>query len=589
MSGTKLTPVDAGKRGAERRWGPPRRFNIGDLTPAQRELVAGLIEAQRLANAAARDRVPMGFTREQAAKMSTDVVGLSGALAQWSGGQKSSAEVADILSKAMLGERDGLKALGIAISEADVQARLAANGTDKLKGAALEQAKAVATQQLIFEKSADAQAAYAKSSETLAGKTALLGAKWSEFTESIVAAAVPALHQVMGFIMDTAIPAVSGFAAGIQPAIDAVVGFATALTGGGGGGGIQGALAGIQGPIIGFVEQGVTALMSFGTRAVEAFTGALPGLIAGVSGLFQGAFDWIVNEGVPMAAEAIGPLALKFIDWIGETVPKLVAALPQIGGAVIDFLARNLPVLIGKLAEWGGAFIGWVAANVLPRLPDALATIAGAILGWIAGVIPKVAGEALKLGSEFVANVMAGVGTLVAKFAEAFGAFLAGLPSWGAKIASAALELGGKFVSGFIAALASLPGKVADAVANAFRQLKVDVGPFHISGGGITIDLPRVELPSFATGAWKLPQDTLASVHKGEMIIPADIAARLRGETSAPVATAAVGGRTTSGATRVTIGSGAIVVNGVNDPEEIARRIVQPLRRELTRQGMSLA
>lgn len=56
MSGTKLTPVDAGKRGAERRWGPPRRFNIGDLTPAQRELVAGLIEAQRLANAAARDR-----------------------------------------------------------------------------------------------------------------------------------------------------------------------------------------------------------------------------------------------------------------------------------------------------------------------------------------------------------------------------------------------------------------------------------------------------------------------------------------------------------------------------------------------------
>lgn len=33
----------------------------------------------------------------------------------------------------------------------------------------------------------------------------------------------------------------------------------------------------------------------------------------------------------------------------------------------------------------------------------------------------------------------------------------------------------------------------------------------------------------------------------------------------------------------------SVSVNGVNDPEEIARRIVQPLRRELTRQGVSLA
>ena len=65
-----------------------------------------------------------------------------------------------ILTKAYLGERDALTSLGIKISEADVQARLAANGQDELTGAALEQAKAVATQQLIFEKSTDAQKAW---------------------------------------------------------------------------------------------------------------------------------------------------------------------------------------------------------------------------------------------------------------------------------------------------------------------------------------------------------------------------------------------------------------------------------------------
>ncbi len=136
--------------------------------------------------------VPMGFTRKQATSMSTDVIGLSGALSQWSGGQRSSSEVADILAKAMLGERDALKGLGISISENDVTQRLAKNGTDKLTGAALEQAKAVATQQLIFEKSTDAQAAYRQGQTTLAGKQAVLTAKIKEQRDRIALALIPA-------------------------------------------------------------------------------------------------------------------------------------------------------------------------------------------------------------------------------------------------------------------------------------------------------------------------------------------------------------------------------------------------------------
>jgi hypothetical protein len=107
---------------------------------------------------------PMGFATDEAAKMSTGLVDLSGALSAWTGGTRSAKEVSEILTKALLGERDGLKELGISISEADVQARLAKNGTDKLTGAALEQAKALATQQLIMEKSTDAQKAWSNGS-----------------------------------------------------------------------------------------------------------------------------------------------------------------------------------------------------------------------------------------------------------------------------------------------------------------------------------------------------------------------------------------------------------------------------------------
>lgn len=134
---------------------------------------------------------PMGFTAEQATKLSMETNELSGALAKWSGGQKTAAEVSEILAKAMLGERDGLKALGISISEADVQARLAVNGTKELTGAALEQAKAIATSQLITEKSTDAQKAWADGQDDLSVKINTLKAGVLEFRDNAVATLLP--------------------------------------------------------------------------------------------------------------------------------------------------------------------------------------------------------------------------------------------------------------------------------------------------------------------------------------------------------------------------------------------------------------
>lgn len=110
--------------------------------------------------------IPMGFGRQEAAKFSTGLVDLSGALSEWTGGQKDAKQVADILQSAILGEREQLKGLGISISEADVKAQLAANGQDKLTGALLQQAQAQATYQLILAKSTDAQAAFANGADS---------------------------------------------------------------------------------------------------------------------------------------------------------------------------------------------------------------------------------------------------------------------------------------------------------------------------------------------------------------------------------------------------------------------------------------
>jgi len=157
--------------------------------------------------------IPMGFARNEAAKMSTKVVGLSGALSQWSGGTRSAAEVSEILAKAMLGERDGLKELGISISEADVQGRLLQNGQSKLTGAALEQAKAQATQALIFEKSTDAQAAFAKGGSPLLSAQMKLKATLGEVRDTLVAKLVPALSSMATWFTSKGLPVVQKFGA----------------------------------------------------------------------------------------------------------------------------------------------------------------------------------------------------------------------------------------------------------------------------------------------------------------------------------------------------------------------------------------
>lgn len=153
--------------------------------------------------------IPMGFTRKAAADMATSTVGLSGALAEWSGGTKTAAEVTEILSAAFMGERDGLNALGISITQAEVDAALLAAGQQDLTGKQLQQAEATATQKLIMEKSTDAQKAFADGAGSLARQSAEARAKLKEMGETLATKAAPTLLKIATFVNDDVIPALS--------------------------------------------------------------------------------------------------------------------------------------------------------------------------------------------------------------------------------------------------------------------------------------------------------------------------------------------------------------------------------------------
>jgi hypothetical protein len=229
-------------------------------------------EATGLAAGFADLLIPMGFTRKQSADMSTEMIGLSGALAEWSGGTKTAAEVSGVLSDAMMGERDALKGLGISISQAEVDAKAlemglgknavnmnavktatvglkeaqakqagalkehgkgsleyekatAAIGTaqDRLakatKGSKAEisdQAQALATQQLILEKSKDAQTAFADGAGSLARKTAESKAKLADMGQTLLVKVTPVLTKIAGVVLSSVIPALEKFGGWLQ-------------------------------------------------------------------------------------------------------------------------------------------------------------------------------------------------------------------------------------------------------------------------------------------------------------------------------------------------------------------------------------
>ncbi len=127
-----------------------------------------------------------GFTGESALDLSREVNKLAVDLASFtnfSGGAKGASEA---LTKALLGERDSVKALGISILEEDVKAKIKSmEATGELTDETNRQKKAIATLQIALEQSANAQGDYARSTGTYAQVQKELNSNWED-TQTIL-------------------------------------------------------------------------------------------------------------------------------------------------------------------------------------------------------------------------------------------------------------------------------------------------------------------------------------------------------------------------------------------------------------------
>ncbi|HEV8282349.1 MAG TPA: hypothetical protein VGQ02_10840 [Candidatus Limnocylindrales bacterium] len=178
---------------------------------------------------------------------------------------------------------------------------------------------------------------------------------------------------------------------------------------------------------------------------------------------------------------------------VGSTIGGIIAAAIPIGMALLPF------ILIGAIV----AAIGVLIFN------EEIRNKVLAFVGQVIGNIGKFLGD---VGKTLLDKIGAGVDWV----AKNIGPFVGGL------------------VKAIIDGLVSLPGKIADVIRDAFRSLKIDIGPFHIRSTGVTIDLPEINLPSgvaggkggvthYQSGGWaglKGPELAIIGEHEPELVTP---------------------------------------------------------------------
>ena len=283
------------------------------------------------------------------ANQSQNLVGIGADLAAQFGG--STKDAADALAAALRGESDPIERYGVSLNESAVNAELAARGQSKLKGAALETAKTQARLTLITKQTSDAHGAFARESDTLAGKQQRASAMWEDLTATIGTRLLPVLTDVMTVLVERVLPGFEGMANWVSANQGTV-----------------GLLAGSIG-----ILTGAMAAMAAGTWILNS------GLVAMTVALLANPWTWVVVGIVAVGAALVAlvqnwgavtsyitgvfaPIAAWLDTTVWQPVQAGMRGIGQTFAGVGTFLAGVWTSILGGFA----AAATWVSATFGP-------------------------------------------------------------------------------------------------------------------------------------------------------------------------------------------------------------------------------
>lgn len=135
-----------------------------------------------------------GFSMDDVADQTQNLVGLASDLATTYGYDVQEALTG--MTALFRGEYDPIEKFGVAMKQSEVNAVLAANGQDKLQGAARRNAEQMARLALLYQRTEDAQGAFATQSGTLFVEQKKLEATFKNIQATVGSALIPVLSDL---------------------------------------------------------------------------------------------------------------------------------------------------------------------------------------------------------------------------------------------------------------------------------------------------------------------------------------------------------------------------------------------------------
>lgn len=140
-----------------------------------------------------------GLPMEKVTKGTQDLTQRAADLAAMFGTDVSGAVQA--MGSAFKGEYDPLEAYGISLKASDVNARAMAEGYVDASGNVTDAGKAIAAQEIIMEQSAQAAGTFSKESDTLAGTTSIMTAKFNDTQAELGTKLLPIIMTLVSYMM----------------------------------------------------------------------------------------------------------------------------------------------------------------------------------------------------------------------------------------------------------------------------------------------------------------------------------------------------------------------------------------------------
>ncbi len=376
---------------------------------------------------------PMGFTADEAANMSTEIIGLAGALSEWSGGQRSVEETAEILSKALLGERDSLKSLGISINQAEVDQRALTIAQLEGRDAITAQDKALATQALILEKSTDAQEAFAAGGNKLTAAQNRLRAAFGELQERLARKLLPLFAKAADIVVEL-----------IQVFEDD---------------GLGGVISNVSQRIKDAWPMIRTQLGVWARGFVDWVRQVGPPFLAALGDLLLRFGNWFIDDALPVIIDKLGQWANAFVDWIGPLIPPFFRKLKELIAEFANwFIDVGLEMIVTKLGEWAKAFLEWVGPLIPPLLRELVKLLIEVGKWMLTRALPTL----ILLAARWAAALVDWVIDVAPDVLEELGILIADAAS---ALADGALQLGKDLVDAIVDGIKSVGGSVGSAIA----------------------------------------------------------------------------------------------------------------------------